>query len=175
MKIKEEIEDQKTVDRIRGILRPQKFTRVDGIIDLVFNVKKEVEPEIIEEAEEEEKGGERSAKKFTLVPVQFRDACIARLQSQLAESLVKQTPATYATPDGATSVLCAISKEYHRHNRVRYWFAFHLSQKAALEKYPKAWVAFGCGSERQIIFIPLQDFVGWLPLLNKTELEERFY
>jgi hypothetical protein len=176
VKIKEEIEDQKTVDRIRGILMPQEFTRVDGIIELVFNVTKEVEPEIVEEAEEEqEEQEESSGKKFTFVPVQFRDACIARLQSQLTESLVKQTAATYATPDGATGVLCALSKEHHRHNRVGYWFAFHPSQKAALEKYPKAWVAFGCGSEHQIIFIPLQNFLGWLPLLNKTELEERFY
>jgi hypothetical protein len=31
LKIKEELEDQNIVDRIRAILRPQEFTRVDGI------------------------------------------------------------------------------------------------------------------------------------------------
>ena len=30
LKIKEELEDQDTVDRIRAILVPQEFTRVDG-------------------------------------------------------------------------------------------------------------------------------------------------
>jgi hypothetical protein len=152
---------------------PQEFTRVDGIIDLVFNATKEVKPEEIEEDEEDE--GERSGKKFTFVPVQFRDACITRLQLYIGESLVKQTAAVYATPDGRTGVLCAISKEHHRSNRIGYWFAFHPSQQAALQKYPKAWAAFGCGSEREIIFIPLQNFLAWLPLLNKTDLEERFY
>ena len=44
-----------------------------------------------------------------------------------------------------------------------------------LHKYPKAWVAFGCGSERTILFVPLQDFLAWLPRLNKTDLEERSY
>jgi len=173
VKTKEELEDQNTIGRIRAILVPQEFTRVDGIIDLVFNATKEVKAEEIEEDEEVEV--ERAGKKFTFVPVQFRDACITRLQSYLRESLVKQTAAVYATPNGDTGVLCTISKEHHRSNRIGYWFAFHPSQQAVLQKYPKAWVAFGCGSERTIIFVPLQDFLSWLPLLNKTDLEERFY
>jgi hypothetical protein len=173
VKIKEELQDQNTIDRIRDMLMPQEFTRVDGIIDLVFSATKEVKSEEVEEAEEDE--GERSSKKPAFVPVQFRDACITRLQSHLGESLVKQTAAVYATPDGSTGVLCAISKEYHRGNRIGYWFAFHPSQETALKNYPKAWAAFGCGSERKIIFIPLQNFLDWLPLFNKTELEESFY
>ena len=48
-KIKEELEDQNTIGRIRAILVPQEFTRVDGIIDLVFNATKEVKSEEIEE------------------------------------------------------------------------------------------------------------------------------
>ena len=98
VKIKEELEDQNTIGRIRAILVPQEFTRVDGIIDLVFNATKEVKSEEIEEEEEGE--GERAGKKSTFVPVQFRDACITRLQSYLGESLVKQTAAVYATPNG---------------------------------------------------------------------------
>jgi hypothetical protein len=46
---------------------------------------------------------------------------------------------------------------------------------SVLQKYSKAWVAFGCGSERTMIFVLLKDFPAWLPLLNKTDLEERFY
>ena len=56
-----------------------------------------------------------------------------------------------------------------------YWFAFHPSQQTALLKYAKAWIAFGCGSEKQILFVPLPDFLEWLSRMNKTELEERFY
>jgi hypothetical protein len=44
-----------------------------------------------------------------------------------------------------------------------------------LESYSKAFVTFGCGSEATILVIPFQKFVIWLPLLNKTELEDRFY
>src|ERR1700692_2337001 len=72
-------------------------------------------------------------------------------------------------------VLCAISKEHYRRNRTTYWFAFHPAQKAALKGFQKELVAFGCCSEHKILAIPLQKFLTWLPLLNKTELEDRFY
>jgi hypothetical protein len=171
LKIKEELEDQNTVDRIRAILRPQEFTRVDGIIDLVFSATKEVTSEEIEEPGEDEE--ERPAKQFT--PVHFRYRCIKRLQTHFGESLVKQTAAVYATPDGKTSVSCAISREYENRNSKGYWFAFHPGQKTMLETYPKAFVTFGCGSEDAILVIPFEKFVTWLPLCNKTELEDRFY
>jgi hypothetical protein len=82
----------------------------------------------------------RSGTGESFVPVQFRDACITRLQSYFGESLVKQTAVGYATPNGDTGVLCAISKEHHRSNHIGYWSAFHPSQQAVLHKYPKAWV-----------------------------------
>ena len=65
VKIKEELEDQNTIDRIRAILVPQEFTRVDGIIDLVFNATKEVKSE---EIEEEEEGEEERAGFLARVP-----------------------------------------------------------------------------------------------------------
>jgi hypothetical protein len=65
-------------------------------------------PKGIEEPDEDEE--DRPTKKFT--PVQFREACIKRLQSHFGESLIKQTAAAYASPDGKTAVVCAISREY---------------------------------------------------------------
>jgi hypothetical protein len=172
VKIKEELEDQNTIGRIRAILVPQEFTRVDDIIDLVFNATKEVQPEEIEEDEEDE--GERTGKKFTFVPVQFRDACITRLQSHLGESLVKQTAAVYATPNGDTGVLCAISKEHHRSNRVGYWFAFHPSQRFYTNTRRHGLHSVADLNAQSFSFRS-SDFLGWLPLLNRTDLEERFY
>ena len=56
-----------------------------------------------------------------------------------------------------------------------YWFAFHPSQKNVLEEYEDAWICFGCGSESQLLLIPLNRFVQWLPFFNKTESDEREY
>jgi hypothetical protein len=112
---------------------PREFTRVDGIIDLVFRTAKEIKQDQIETF-----GDGEEKKKFT--PAHFRDGCISRLQIHLGETLVKQTAAIYATPDGTTGVSCAISREYQHPKSSGYWFAFHPSQKTALEGFPKALV-----------------------------------
>jgi hypothetical protein len=171
LRIKEELEDQQTVDRIRDILMPQEFTRVDGIIDLVFSATKESKKAPLED--EVEEAPLKKDKKFT--KVSYRPGCVARLQTHLKETLVKQSPAIYATPDGSIAVSVAISREYESGTGTGYWYAFHPSQKEQLEKYEKAWVTFGCGSEKQILKIPFNDFVTWLPRFNKTENEDRFY
>jgi len=175
LKIKEELQDQTTIDRIRNILTPQEFTKVDGIIDLVFTTANEIKQDDLEEKEEEEPEKSKKSKKFTFVPVAFRDDCVKRLQAHLGESLVKQTAVIYSTPNEALGVYCAISKEYDRGAKKDYWFGFQPSQKIALEAYPKAVITFGCGSDRQIVLIPLKTFTDWLPTFNKTENETRDY
>lgn len=173
LKIKEELEDQRTVDRIRDILMPQEFTRVDGIINLVFSATTEAKPETPSEVEESHVG-EKKGKKFT--PVNFRPACVERLQRHFKESLVRQSAAVYATPDGSTAVSIAVSREYDwREGGRGYWFAFHPSQRERLEAYADAWVSFGCGSEKQMLVIPLKEFREWLPRFSRTESDDRFY
>jgi hypothetical protein len=174
LKIKEELERPDTIDRIRDILIPHEFTRVDGIIDLVFTATKEVKQEE-DDVQLEDEADAAVTPSRTFTTVKFRDACIARLQSHLGESLVKQSYAIFATPDETLGLMCAISKEYHRSNRAGYWFSFHPSQKDVLQSYSQALVAFGCGSEDRILAFPLQQFLAWLPMLNTTESEDRFY
>ncbi len=76
LKIKEELEDPNTIDRIRDILTPHEFTRVDGIIDLVFTAAKEIKQEEVEIDDVEDGAAAPQEKAFT--PVNYRDACIAR-------------------------------------------------------------------------------------------------
>ena len=177
VRVKEELATQETMDRIRDILMPREFTRVDGIIDLVFSATKEAKeeetPDETSDQLEEETFPEKE-KKFT--PVTFRAACIPRLEDRFGETLVKQSSALFATPDERIAVLCTTSREHHRHQSMpSYWFAFHPSQKKVLEEYEDAWICFGCGSESQLLLIPLNRFVQWLPFFNKTESDERDY
>ena len=131
VRIKEELATQETIDRIRDILMPREFTRVDGIIELVFSATKEAkEEDAPDEAsgQLEEEAFPEKEKKFT--PVTFRAACIPRLEDRFGETLVKQSSALFATPDERTAVLCTTSREHHRHvSMPSYWFAFHPSQK----------------------------------------------
>jgi hypothetical protein len=169
MNLKEELEDPQILAKIRDVLMPKEFTRVDGIIDLVFATTSEVKKEELPDNLDEE----TKEKKFT--PVNFRNECIERISAYLNNSLVRRSPAIYSTPDDSMGVLCANSRSYEMTGGSVYWFAFHPSQKEALSSYPEAYVSFGCGSSEKIILIPLPVFIGWLDMFNKTELEDRFY
>jgi hypothetical protein len=169
LSIKEELDEEDTLRRIRGILTPQEFTKVDGIIDLVFKTAKDITPDEIEagDADPSVPRGQTGS--------DFRAECLERLQKLFVESLVRQTAVVYSTPSQDISVACMFSKNYGSAADASYWFGFHPSQQKRLEKARFAFVAFGCGSSENIFLMPLNQVVAWLPLMNVTDSNGRFY
>jgi len=174
MHLKEELDDPKIMGKIRQVLTPQEFTKVDGIIDLVFSTATDVkkEQELTEVAEEEEEDEQRKTK-FT--PINFRDACAIRVQKHLGQPLVKRSSAGYSSPDENLAVICINSREYKKVKSSGYWFAFHPHQRDLLQNHKQTYVALGCGSADNILLIPGKTFIKWLDRFHKTELDDRFY
>ena len=52
--LKEDVEDPQIAVRIRAILNPQEFTRVDGIVDLLFSAKEDIQDETQREAADDD-------------------------------------------------------------------------------------------------------------------------
>lgn len=172
--LKEELEDPETVRRIHAILVPREFTRLDEIVDLVFSTAEDVKQEdIVSEAADYDVSERRHEPKF--VPVAFHEACVARIQVALGSPLIRETRATFRSPDGVLTVVCAVSKEHDRTGFHGYWFAFHPHQRTILQGAARAYVAFGCGSPDQVLLIPFALFDGWLEGMNVTEREDRMY
>jgi hypothetical protein len=176
MHLKEELDDPKIMGKIRQVLTPQEFTKVDGIIDLVFSTTADVkkEQELTEVADEEE--DEQRKTKFT--PINFRDACATRVQKHLGQPLVKRSSAVYSSPDENLAVICINSREYKnaKHSgHSGYWFAFHPHQRDLLQNHKQTFVALGCGSAETILLIPGKIFIKWLDRFHKTERDDRFY
>ncbi len=173
MHLKEELDDPKIMDKIRRVLMPQEFTKVDGIIDLVFSTAEDVkkEEELTEVGDEEEEG----QRKPKFIPVNFRDACANRVQVQLGQPLVKRSFAVYSSPDDDLTVICINSREYKKSKHLAYWFAFHPHQRDLLQHHTKTFVALGCGSAETILLIPGANLVAWLDRFNTTERGDRVY
>jgi hypothetical protein len=113
--VKEELEDPQVVGKIRQILRPKEYTKVDDIIDLVFSAAEDVKKEgELQQAIHSENG----EKKFT--PVNFREACIARVQTKLKTLLIKRSSALYSSADEKTAVVCLNSREYGSEKQPRF-------------------------------------------------------
>jgi hypothetical protein len=178
MNLKEKLEDPQTLNKIPTILLPQEYTKVDGIIDLVFSTTSDVreEEEIEDEIEVEiEREAEGRSKKPKFIPVKFHDACSEKIQLHLKKTLIKQSRVTYTTPDESLTIICAVSKEHKRSAAPLFWFAFHQHQKDALSNANNAMIAFGCGSEETILLIPFADFSAWLDGFNITKEKDRLY
>jgi hypothetical protein len=169
--VKEELEDPLVVAKIRQILRPKEYTKVDQIIDLVFSTAEDVKKDekLAQEAESVEAGGKR----FT--PVDFRQACIAKLQGYLKTVLVKRSSALYSSADEQTGVICLNSRAYGHGKKSGYWFGFRRHQRDTILAYANGYAAFGCGSAETLIVVPAKIFASWLEKFHTTDDGERFY
>ncbi|MET0516053.1 MAG: hypothetical protein ABW047_12115 [Nitrospiraceae bacterium] len=172
MLLKETVEDPQMLKKITGVLVPQEFTRVDAIIDLVFSAAEEIRQDVEESEVQEDVIIKKDKRTPQFIPADFHDACIRRIEKHLGRSLLKQTRATYSSPDGSLMVVCAVSRT---DTRGMYWYAFHPHQKEKLESAKEAYVAYGCGSENTVLFIQFTDFAAWLEGMWITQLEDRFY
>lgn len=170
MHLREDLEDPFIFDKISGILTPQEYTKVDGIVDLVFLAAEDVKEErsVVDDSVDELK-----EKQFT--PVNFHEACIERIQQVIEPTLVKQSRAAWRSPGDEVSVVCIVSRAYEKSTHVGYWFAFHPYQQEFLESAATGWIACGCGSSESILMIPLSEFSQWLDGLHMTEAEDRTY
>ena len=167
--IKEGVEDPETAVRIRAILNPQEFTRVDGIVDLLFSAKEDIQEEVQPEDADDDKSA-RTEKAFT--PVSFHDACIQRISEKLEHTLVRQSRATFTTSDEEVVFVCAVSKEYEMPTGKNYWFAFHSHQREMLLNAKMGYVAFGCGSASKLVLIPYKDFDPWVSEMYQTRRDD---
>lgn len=170
VKIKEEVEDPKILKRIHEILIPREFTKLDGIIDLLFSTAEDIKRV---EGPEDVESDEPKKPKFT--PVSFHVACVKKLEKELKLTLLRQSQASYYSGDKELGIICTISRLHKDRGPDYFWFAFHPHQKEFLEKHKRALIAFGCGSEDQILKIPFDEFKEWLNGFNITEKEDRFY
>jgi hypothetical protein len=148
MRLKEELEDPKIMEKIRRVLMPQEFTKVDGIIDLVFSAAEEVKND--EELPEPANVGtdDGPAKKPKFIPSNFRNACAERVQNHLGKTLIKRSSAVFSSPDESVALVCLNSREYHDANGSGFWFAFHPHQRNLIQKPKQGYIALGCGSKK---------------------------
>jgi hypothetical protein len=177
LKLKEEVEDPSILTRIHEILIPREFTRLDAIVDIAFAVVEDVKQvgEVAEEADvgDDNDGGSDNAEEKKFTPVAFHTECVSRIEKHLRTNLVKQSRASFLSPDERIGVLCSVSR-FHEKGKI-YWFAFQPYQSQFLSAKEQGYVAFGCGDAATLFLIPFAEFKPWLENCNKTELPERFY
>jgi hypothetical protein len=170
MRVREEFNDDRFFIRVQQILYPFEFTRVDRIIDLVFDTQKEVEEQITA-VDADDAVVVRPIAAWDFTPKQDLDrkrlAIVEAFFGQRGKSFRAVSRAMFVAEDGSVSAACAVSKRYDKDYQP-YWYAFHPSWLEFLNSNGDGYLILGCMDQRRAFAIPVSEFSKLLDRLNQT-------
>ena len=173
MNLKEKLDDPVTVSKIRQLLVPTEFTKLDAIVNIAFLTAADITSEIDDDEQAPIESTGKPGTKFT--PVAFHLASLERAKAQLNVPLVKTSRSMYGTADKSVGVVCIVSREHGKASGPNYWYAFHPHQQQFLGGFAQAYVVLGCGSPDRTLLVPWAEFEPRLVGMNKTEKPATFY
>lgn len=180
VQIKENADGFDTGLKIRSLLRPMEYTRLDAMVDVMFTATKEVEAAadenmISEDGEDSEiaepaKAPETGKWQFTdSSSIQKkRDAILTALAQRERTNFVRRTRAVYWNADRTIRVVCTISKRYERSSLYRYWYAYHPRWNDFLGEGKRSFFVLGCMDLNVGFAIPVDVMRSILGDLNAT-------
>jgi hypothetical protein len=176
--LKESTEAGVTGAKIRSILIPMEFTRLDTLVDVLFTAAKDVEttaeidkplpPDNGESTEAEGAGWQ-----FTDAQLlrSKRDEILAALGEREGKKLIKRSMAQYWDAAHTFRVACTISKRYTKKGAPPYWYAFHPAWDAFLSEGETSNLVLGCMDLKIAFVLPLPVIHSHLDELHTTTKE----
>jgi hypothetical protein len=167
--VKEELSDWDTSNKINQLLRPVEYTRLDGIVELLFAAKQDLEtpPAVTPPAELN-----KTSKPETISPKELeiaRDAAVARIGMKLGCTFVRRGRALRASSDGNTRLVCLASQRYEGPSGSgNYWYGFTTAQRSFLLDAKQPYVAMVCADSGDVFLIEWRELQKWLPELWTT-------
>jgi len=165
--------EEDTGEKMRMLLRPIEYTRLDSLVDIVYTTAQDSE-EDTEELIEIPTSTESTVKRentcdFTDTKVldKKRESIINSFGELKEKTLIKKTRATYWSVDHALRVGCTLSKPYERGSQ-RYWYAYHPRWDEFLAGGEEGYLILGCMDLDSAFSIPRTDLTDILDKLNVT-------
>jgi hypothetical protein len=183
VQLKENADALETDRKIRSILSPMEYTRLDQMVDVMFTAATDVEAALVEQAdvsEEEhaEQGREPSEKRWQFTDSGLlqakREQIVAAMSRSTGINFIKKSRALYWDTEHEKRFACTISKRYSR-SWYRYWYAYHPQWDVFLEAGTDSSLILGCMDLTFAFAIPWQTIHPLLPSLNTTTTERSTY
>jgi hypothetical protein len=172
VKLKETTEASATGAKIRSVLVPMEYTKLDSLIDVIFSAAKDVETGggIEAPVEPDREGEETSGWEFTDSKAldAKREAVVLALGSRDGKRLVKKSRAVYWDAEHTYRAVCTISKRYEKKGSVPYWYAYHPGWDAFLGEAQQGYFVLGCMDLDQAFALPVSVLREHLDVLNTT-------
>lgn len=186
VRLKESSDAPETAKKIRSLLIPREYTRLDSMIDVMFTTATDIETaaseSVASEAIQPEAKVSSPASGSATSKWQFTDAeliqakrgrIVEALSRREGKALVRKSRALYSSPDQALRAALTISKRYDA--RVVYWYAYHAQWDAFLTEAKRSFFVLGCMDLDYALAIPREVLAPLVPQLNKTERDGSAY
>lgn len=167
VRLKESADSPETIEKIRSILRPMEYTRLDNLIDVIFTAATDVEPP-------PGGNGEDGGFEFTdpkLLQTK-RDQIVAGVARRLGIKLVRKSRALFWDAGHLVRVACTVSKRYTKKAAAPYWYAYHPGWDDFLGQAPGSQLVLGCMDLPFSFAIPLEVVREHLNELNTTTKDD---
>jgi hypothetical protein len=162
--VKEELSDWDTSNKINLLLRPVEYTRLDGIVELLFAAKKDLETPAAVAPPIEAKQPHFAPTVTATELEKARDAAVLRIGGKLNCTFVRRGRALRVSSDGAKRLVCLASQRYEGPaGSGNYWFGFTPAQRTFLSEAGQGWVALVCANSGRSYLIDWDRFMKWLP------------
>ncbi|MGE4195274.1 MAG: hypothetical protein AB7E51_17965 [Pseudodesulfovibrio sp.] len=162
-------EEDDTLVKIRSLLTPFEYTRLDNIIDIVFttaaDVEKTKDTSFVDQSMENVRAMDKTSPDIIK---ETRARIISAASKNMQTSLVAKSQALYWSKDKSVRVACTVSKRY---DGTHYWYAYHASWDAFLAS-EMAFMIFGCVDMNVAFVIPIDDFRQQVKYLHTTRRKD---
>jgi hypothetical protein len=183
--LKEKSDEPETGKKIRSVLIPLEYTRLDALVDVMFTAATDAVEDVgrLDAAPVQKFSPVKSAPaasegvtgvwEFTdpRLLQQKRDQIVKAIALRMGAPLIKKSRALFWSADHAKRIACTMSKKYTKRGAYPYWYAYHPDWDDWLEKGDEAYLVLGCMDLTEAFAIPHNVLREILPHLNMTEME----
>lgn len=186
VQIKENADGPETGLKIRSLLAPMEYTRLDPMIDVMFTAAKDVEAAASATEAEGEPESEIQASAQTAVDAgkkkgswQFtqpellnakREQIISAVGKRSGVALISKSRALFWDAGHIVRLACTVSKRYPGSHR--YWYAYHPRWHEFLKEGNKSYLALGCMDLEVAFLLPIEALDPILSGLNTTTKDD---
>ncbi len=184
--LKENSDAEATGLKIRSLLMPVEYTRLDKMVDVMFTTAtdQEISQPIDEQVAiayetqdattQSDTAGSKGTWQFTDASLlqAKRESIVAALSKREHTPLVKKSRALFWSAQHNVRVACSISKLYTAKNTVPYWYAYHPAWDEFLSQSDRSFFVLGCMDRNEAYAIPHAYMAALLSSLNTTTTKD---
>ena len=185
VQLKEDSDGPDTGKRIRSLLTPMEYTRLDGMIDVMFTTAKDIGAAVAQDTSDKLEGEgppeapEKGKSGWEFTDVDLLDSKRARIVEAMSTKtetkLIRKSRALFWDTAHDVRVVCSISKRYTKRSSEPYWYAYHPQWDEFLSEGHQSFFVLGCMDLDFAFAIPRKIIYESLVGLHTTTTERSTY